>query len=360
MSEQGFIKGRGTAIRPNARFESTHTEAQDDGWIGDLEETQQITRTHVTEERARSIISHNSSPDVPIDASLNPYRGCEHGCSYCFARPTHAYLNLSPGLDFETKLFAKTNAAAVLEAELAKPSYRCVTITLGTNTDPYQPIERRYAITREVLEVLARTRHPVAIITKNALIERDLDLLVDLARDNLVRMMVSITTLDNRLSSKLEPRASAPHRRIETVRVLSAAGVPVSVLVAPIIPMITDRFLEEILQLSHAAGAQSAGYVLIRLPHEVKDIFRDWLRVHFPDRAEHVMSLIQQMRGGRDYDARFGTRMKGEGVFADLLKARFTRMQRQLGLGLRSENPLDTSQFRPPRKPQPQGDLFTL
>lgn len=353
------FKGRGSPLNPPGRFESTRREAEDDGWSPPEDGGAEIRpRTHVADERARTIISRNDSPDIGFAQSLNPYRGCEHGCSYCFARPNHAYVNLSPGLDFETRLFAKRNAAEVLEAELAKPGYRCSPITIGTATDPYQPIERRYAITRAVLEVCARTRHPIGLITKNALVERDLDLLTDLARDGLVRVFVSVTSLDNQLSSRLEPRASAPHRRLEAIRALSSAGVPVGVLVAPVIPMVTDRWLEEIVERAHDAGARSAGYVLIRLPHEVKDLFRAWLATHLPERADHVISLIRQMRGGRDYDARFGARMRGEGAFADLIAARFGRAQRRFGFGEREPLALDATKFVPLRKTSPQRELF--
>jgi len=354
------FKGRGSPLNPPGRFESTRREAEDDGWAPPHDELGDgKPRTEVSDESARSIISRNDSPDIGFMQSLNPYRGCEHGCSYCFARPNHSYVNLSPGLDFETKLFAKRNAAEVLEAELAKPSYHCEPITIGTATDPYQPTERRYAITRSVLEVCVRTRHPVGLITKNALVERDIDLLADLARDRLARVFISVTSLDNQLSSRLEPRASAPHRRLTAIRKLADAGIPVGVLAAPVIPMVTDRWLEEILDRAHDAGARSAGYVLIRLPHEVKDVFRAWLAVHFPERADHVMSLIRQMRGGRDYDARFGARMRGEGVFADLIAARFARAKRRFGFGgYRESLALDTTKFMPPRKPSPQGELF--
>jgi DNA repair photolyase len=357
MHEHRSIKGRGTATQPPGRFESRTVQAEDDGWFAEDSDPQR-PKTSVTEESARSIISRNNSPDVPFTQSLNPYRGCEHGCSYCFARPTHSYLNLSPGLDFETKLFAKTNAAQLLAAELSKPGYVCSPITVGANTDPYQPIERQYGITRSVLEVFASTRHPATIITKNALIERDIDILAQMAQRRLMHVFVSVTTLDNQLSSKLEPRATAPHRRIEAIRRLSQAGIPVGVIVAPVIPMITDKFLEEILERSHDAGAVSSGYVFIRLPHEVKGIFRDWLLAHFPERAEHVMSIIQQSRGGRDYDSSFGSRMVGQGVFADLIAKRFDLAYRKFGYSARKDVALDTSSFVPPRKESPQGSLF--
>jgi DNA repair photolyase len=358
MRSDRSIKGRGTATQPAGRFESRTVHAEDDGWFPDDEGGPVRQQTLVTEEHARSIISRNNSPDVPFTQSLNPFRGCEHGCSYCFARPTHSYLNLSPGLDFETRLFAKINAAELLAAELSKPGYVCSPITIGANTDPYQPIERQYGITRSVLEVLAKARHPASIITKNALVERDIDILSEMAKRKLVHVFVSVTTLDNKLSSKLEPRATAPHRRIEAIRRLSDAGIPVGVLVAPIIPMITDKFLEEILERAHDAGAVSSGYVFIRLPHEVKDIFRDWLLAHFPERAEHVMSIILQSRGGRDYDSSFGSRMVGQGVFAEMIAKRFDLAYRKFGYSARRDVTLDTSLFAPPQRESPQGSLF--
>ena len=275
---------------------------------------------------------------------------------YCFARPSHAYLDLSPGLDFETKLFAKTNAVERLREEIAKPGYVPSPIALGINTDGWQPIERDYGLTRGLLEVLCETRHPAHIVTKGALITRDLDLLSDMARDGLVHVHLSITTLDNQLSAKLEPRASAPHTRLKSVRALHEAGVPVGVLVAPVIPMVTDHMLEEILEQAREAGAGSAGYVLMRLPHELKQLFREWLELHFPERAAHVMSLMQQMHGGKDYDSAFGTRMRGKGVFAQLLEQRFRKAHARLGFG---ELPaIDCGKFVAPRKPSPQGALF--
>jgi DNA repair photolyase len=352
------IKGRGAASNPEGRFESRTQVAVDDGWQRENEEPGRPPTT-VTEERARSIISRNDSPDIPFEQSINPYRGCEHGCIYCYARPSHGYLNLSAGLDFETKLFAKTNAVELLRAELAKPGYRVSPINLGANTDPYQPIERRYRITRQIIEVLAEHRHPLTIVTKNALIERDLDLLAPLAKQNLVYAFVSITSLDNHLSAKLEPRASAPHRRIEALRALNAAGVPCGVLVAPIIPMLTDRWIEQILERAHMAGARMAGYTVLRLPYELKDLVREWLELHFPERAEHVLSLVRQMRGGRDNDPRFGKRMRGEGEFAELIRQRFMLSTRRLGLARNRDLSLDCSLFRVPRAPSPQAELFS-
>ena len=351
------IKGRGAASNHEGRFESATTEAVDDGWAT---EDQSVLRpaTSVTEERARSIISRNDSPDIAFEQSINPYRGCEHGCIYCYARPSHSYLNLSPGLDFETKLFAKTNAAELLRAELAKASYRVSPINLGANTDPYQPIERRYRLTRQIIELLAEHRHPLTIVTKNAMVERDLDLLVPLARQNLVHVFLSVTSLDNRLASKLEPRASAPHRRIEAIGALNAAGVPCGVLVAPIIPMLTDKWLEQILQRAHTAGARAAGYTVLRLPWELKDLVREWLQLHFPERAEHVLSLVRQMRGGRDNDPRFGSRMRGEGQFAELIRQRFAIACRRHGYTRTRNVTLDCSLFERPRPASPQGELF--
>jgi len=351
------IKGRGAASNPDNRFAATAKTLEDDGWHRDPAEPARPP-TQVIEERARSIVSRNDSPDIRFEQSVNPYRGCEHGCVYCYARPSHAYLDLSPGIDFETRLFAKTNAPELLRKELARRGYVCSPINLGANTDPYQPIERRYRITRSVLEVLAEANHPCTIVTKNALIERDLDLLVPMARANLVHAFVSVTSLDNRLSSTLEPRASAPHRRLEAVANLNAAGVPCGVMVAPIIPWITDRWLEAIIERAAQAGAKIAGYTVLRLPHELKDLFREWLALHAPERAEHVMSLIRDLRGGRDNDPRFGSRMRGEGEFAQLIRQRFRLACRKHGLNATRELGLDTSRFAPPRIPSAQGELF--
>jgi DNA repair photolyase len=361
---QAPIKGRGSASHVSGRFEKTSAHGEDDGWGSvyanatddSLDTVAAHPDTQVTEERARSIISRNDSPDIGFSQSVNPYRGCEHGCVYCFARPSHAYLDLSPGLDFETRLYAKTNAAERLRHALAKPGYVPLPIALGINTDAYQPIERRYRITRELLEVLAECRHPVSLITKSGLIERDLALLSSMARDNLVTVYFSITTLDNRLASRMEPRATAPHGKLRAMRALHEAGVPVGVMVAPVVPMITDRELEHILEAAHAHGARAAGYVLLRLPHELKEVWREWLQLHYPDRAAHVMSLVRQMRGGKDYDSTFGKRMRGEGPFADLIAMRFAKAHKRLGFGRLPA--LDGSRFVAPRKPSPQGDLF--
>ncbi|MGY4514635.1 PA0069 family radical SAM protein [Lysobacter sp. HA18] len=352
------IKGRGAASRVAGRFEVTTIEGADDGWGSIYEDLIDAPKpaTTVTEERARTILTRNQSPDVGFSQSLNPYRGCEHGCVYCFARPSHAYLDLSPGLDFETKLFAKTNALERLREELAKPGYVPQATALGINTDAYQPIERRYGITRQVLELFAETKHPASFVTKSALIERDVDLLAQMARDNLVSVHFSVTTLDNRLASKLEPRASAPHAKLRAMKALTDAGVPVGVMVAPVIPMITDMEMEHILEAAHEHGAREAGYTLLRLPHELKDVWREWLELHYPERAAHVMSLVQQMRGGKDYNADFGTRMTGTGVFAQLVQQRFRKARARLGYTRYPE--LDTSRFTPPRKATPQGELF--
>ena len=360
LPQPNAIKGRGAASWVPGRYEKRQVESEDDGW-GSLHAEDDFTpdprpETRVVEERARSIVSRNQSPDIGFSQSVNPYRGCEHGCVYCFARPSHAYLDLSPGLDFETRLFAKTNAAELLRKELAKPGYVPRPIALGINTDAYQPIERAHRITRQCLEVLAEARHPVSLITKSALIARDLDLLAPMAEQGLVSAMLSVTTLDNRLSSQLEPRAAAPHTRIKTIAALHEAGVPVGVMVAPIIPMVTDKHLEHILESAFEAGARAAGYVLLRLPHELKQVWREWLELHVPERAAHVMSLVQQMRGGKDYDSRFGTRMRGEGPFADLIAMRFATARKRLGFpGLPS---LRSDLFRPPKADSPQGSLF--
>ena len=353
------FKGRGAASNPEGRFESIRHHAEDDGWQhAMLDEEQPRPRTEVTEERARSVITHNDSPDIAFSTAMNPYRGCEHGCIYCFARPSHSYLNLSPGLDFETKLRAKSNLAEVLRAELSKSSYVPSPINIGSNTDPYQPIEKTWRITRAALEVLAECHHPCTIVTKNAMVERDLDILAPMAREGLVQVFVSINSLDNHLAAKLEPRASAPHRRLKAVRTLAEAGVPVGVLVAPIIPALNDRDMEAVLDQAAAAGASCAGYTVLRLPYELKALFREWLALHAPQRAEHVMSLVQQLNGGKDYDSNFATRMRGQGVFGELLKRRFEVACRRHRFGRARELQLDTSWFVPPRKQSPQGELF--
>ncbi len=342
------FKGRGAAGNPLVRFERLAREAVDDGWGYDDEEEQQGLRTEVTLIKARSIISRNESPDIPFTQSINPYQGCEHGCIYCYARPSHAYLGLSPGLDFETRLFAKANAAELLRAELSRPGYRCEVISLGANTDPYQPIEHNYKITRSILEVLAECNHPVGIVTKSALVERDLDLLVPMARKGLAHVLVSIGTLDHELARRLEPRTSAPRRRLGTLRALSQAGVSCGVLVAPIIPFLNAHDLETVLEQAAAHGASMAGYQILRLPYELKDLFKDWLERHYPLKATRILSVIRHMRGGHDNDARFGTRMRGEGIYAELQAQRFRIASQRFGFSQRGLDALDTTCFKPP------------
>ncbi|MBI5918466.1 MAG: PA0069 family radical SAM protein [Nitrosomonadales bacterium] len=340
-------QGRGATLQLEGRFEHTARERYDDGWTKD--EALPPLRTTVTVERAKSVIQRHDSPDLPFDRSLNAYRGCEHGCIYCYARPSHAYLNLSPGLDFETRLFAKPDAAQLLRAELAKPGYRCSPIALGSNTDPYQPIERDWNITRQVLEVLAECRHPLSIVTKSALIERDLDILAALAQQNLVQVFISVTTLDAELARKLEPRASSPRRRLLAMQRLNAAGVACGVMVAPVIPFLTDAELESILQAAFEHGARSAAYTLLRLPYELKDLFKDWLETHYPLKAAHVMSRLREMRGGQENDSEFGSRFSGQGLFADLLAKRFRLSCERLGMNQQARQ-LDTTRFAPPRR----------
>ncbi len=359
-------KGRGATFNPVNRFAEFTREPVDDGWAASMDDLAPTAaaqpsppRTTVRSQQARTIISRNDSPDIPFTQSINPYQGCEHGCIYCYARPSHAYLDLSPGLDFETRLFAKTDAAELLRRELARPGYRCLPIALGANTDPYQPIEREWRITRQVLEVLAECAHPLTITTKGALIGRDLDLLGSLAARRLVRVFFSIGTLDRELARRLDPRAPAPQRRLELVAALSAAGIPVGVIVAPVIPQLTDRDLERILEAAAAAGASHAGWTMLRLPREVAPLFRAWLDAHYPLRAAHVMSLVRDVRGGRDNDPRFGERMRGQGEVAALIRDRFALASRRLGLDTARTPALDTTQFRPPRPPQGgQLDLF--
>jgi DNA repair photolyase len=352
FGHQSF-KGRGVASNVPGRFDSLTLEQTDDGWYQD-EIVENLTET-VLPDRARSVITSNDSPDVGFDVSINPYRGCSHGCVYCFARPSHAFLGLSPGLDFETKLFYKADAARILEGELAKPKYVCKPIALGINTDGYQPLEKRLEVTRSILAVLARCRHPVTIVTKSALIIRDLDLLADLAKHRLVSVMLSITSLTNEIKRTLEPRTASPQARLRVIQQLAEAGIPVGVLVAPVIPAITDHEMEDILGAARAAGATRAGYVLLRLPHELKILFREWLADHHPDRAKHVMSLINQASGGKDYNSEFGTRMRGTGAYAELLRTRFQLAKRKLGFaGADERYELDTTLFRPPTPDSPQ------
>jgi DNA repair photolyase len=348
--EAAARKGRGATFNPDNRFFSTRSESANDGWSREPEPLRSL-QTTATAVQARSIIARNASPDIPFSQSINPYQGCEHGCIYCYARPTHAYLDLSPGLDFETKLFAKTNAAELLRAELSHPRHRVSTLNIGANTDPYQPIEREFGITRSLLEVMLETRHPVSLVTKNALVLRDLDLLQELAKLNLVRVYVSVTSLDPALSQLLEPRASAPHRRLLTIEKLRAAGVPVGAMLAPLIPFVNDEEMEAILEQVAGAGADSAAYVMVRLPHEVKDLFRSWLQEHMPLRAERVMAAINDIRGGRDNDPRFGSRMRGEGNLAELLRQRFVLAIRKHGLNQRRDS-LHSDLFVAPARPQ--------
>ncbi|MFT4046995.1 MAG: PA0069 family radical SAM protein [Solimonas sp.] len=341
-------KGRGAASNPEGRFETRSRERFDDGWLLE-EEAEPRLKTTLHVDHARTVISRNESPDLPFSQSINPYRGCEHGCIYCYARPSHGYLNLSPGLDFETQLFYKPDAAALLEAELRKPGYRCSMISLGANTDPYQPIERELRITRSLLEVMVRFRHPVGIVTKaGALLERDLDLLRDLARDGLVSVALSITTLKPALKRTLEPRAASGTARLRALKVLADAGIPTMVLYSPVIPFVNDAEMEDILAAAREAGARSASYIMLRLPHEVKDLFREWLETHVPLKAAHVLNLIGQMRGGLLNDPRFGTRMKGEGAYAAVIEQRFRIACRRLGFERRGLLPAGCEAFRVP------------
>ncbi len=342
---------RGARSFVQGRFESALREPFDDGWTAE-EKDQRPLKTTVTEERARSIISRNDSPDIGFEQSINPYRGCEHGCIYCYARPSHAYLELSPGLDFETKLFAKTNAAELLREELSRPGYKPSPIALGANTDCYQPIERKYRITRAILEVLAEFEHPVTLVTKSALIERDLDILAPMAQKNLVKVFVSIGSLDRALARKLEPRAASPQRRLDILKALSKNKIPCGVMVAALIPALNDKTMEQVLEAAAQAGAREAAYVIMRLPNELKTLFKEWLADHYPERAEHVISIVRQMRGGRENYPGFGTRMSGTGKFAELVERRFEIACRRFGLndhGAGREPPaLDCSRFRPP------------
>ena len=346
------LKGRGAVTNRSGQFEPTTAHGFDDGWDG-VDEAPPL-RTTVTADHSRTVIARNKSPDVPFDRSINPYRGCEHGCAYCFARPSHAFLGLSPGQDFETRLFFKPEAAALLRAELARPGYRCQPIAMGTNTDPYQPIERTHRVTRSILEVLSAHNHPVTITTKSASVTRDVDILADMARRDLVKVALSVTTLDRRLANRLEPRASTPERRLGAIRALNDAGVPVAVMVAPIIPGLTDTEIESILAAAAQAGARESGYILLRLPLEVASLFREWLEVHAPLKAQRVMSLVRQTQGGKDYDSRFGVRRRGSGPYAELIRQRFTGAARRHRLAARPAQ-LDLSRFR---VPSGQGELF--
>lgn len=355
IDKRGAVKGRGAVSNASGRFESQRREAIDDGWDYPIDEAR--PKTEVQADSSRSVLVYNESPDLPFDRSVNPYRGCEHGCVYCFARPTHAYLGLSPGLDFETRLFSKPDAATLLDRALRKSGYQCQPLALGVNTDAYQPVERKLEITRSVLEVLQGFRHPVSIITKSALVERDIDILREMAGDQLVSVYLSITTLDAGLARNMEPRAAAPHRRLQTIRILAEAGIPVSVLVAPVIPVLTDPELESILAAVKDAGAGSAAYILLRLPLEVSELFQQWLRVHYPLKAEHVMRRVRDTRGGKDYDSRFGVRLRGTGEFAEIIAQRFALAGKKLGLQPR-DYALNCAAFRVPERSGDQLELL--
>ena len=349
-------RGRGALSNRSSRYDKTAHYAIDDGW-GTLD-TLEPLKTEVVVEPARSIITRNSSPDISFEQSINPYRGCEHGCIYCYARPTHAYLGLSPGLDFETRLYAKTNAAALLERELSAGHYVPKVIALGAVTDPYQPIEKRFEVTHDILEVLERCSHPVGIVTKSALVLRDLDLLTRMAERQLVKVAVSITTLDRHLARRMEPRAATPERRLDTIRALSSSGIHTTVMVAPIIPALNDAELESILDAAADAGARAAGFVVLRLPLELKTLFREWLEAEFPDRAQRVISLLKSMHGGRDYGSEFGLRQRGSGPYANQIAQRFRLASARCGLSGRERYALRTDLFTPPRANSAQGSLF--
>ena len=348
-------RGRGATVNMSGRFEQFGRSLFDDGWQG-LEDLPAL-RTEVFEETPKTIITRNESPDISFDRSINPYRGCEHGCSYCYARPAHAYMGLSPGLDFESKLFAKPNAAALLRTELSARNYEPRTIALGANTDAYQPIERERRITRGILEVLSEFNHPVGIVTKSALVTRDIDILAPMAKKGLVKVALSVTSLDSKLARAMEPRASTPAKRLAAIEQLAAAGIPTVVMVAPIIPAVNDSEIEAILKTARTAGASEAGYVMLRLPHEVKDVFRDWLQATMPERARKVMSLVQSVSGGKDYDPAFGRRQTGTGPYAWTIGRRFELACQRLGLNL-SRVKLSTQHFR--RPPQPGEQLSLL
>ena len=348
-------RGRGAQTNATGRYEPRATIAFDDGWQS-IEELPPFT-TEVAVDTARKVITRNNSPDISFDRSINPYRGCEHGCIYCFARPTHAYLGLSPGLDFESKLFMKPDAPELLERELSARNYTPRIIAIGTNTDPYQPIERRYQVMRRILEVLERAGHPVGIVTKSNLVVRDIDILARMAKRNLVRVGISVTTMDAKLARVMEPRAPTPPRRLDALKALAEAGVPTTVMVAPVIPAINDAEIERILDAAAACGVRGAGYVLLRLPLEVRDLFREWLQADFPDRERHVFAMIRQTRGGKDYDSTFGKRMTGGGPYAWMIGKRFETTCARLGLNTQRTE-LTTEHFRPPRAPAEQLDLF--
>lgn len=355
-SNKSPYRGRATTLNPKSRFDVTGREVIFDGWFDPLDGVP-VSRAEVMSERVRSIISYNTSPDLPFDRSINAYRGCEHGCIYCYARPSHNYLDLSSGLDFETKLTAKPNAAEVLIQQLSKPSYRVRPIALGTNTDPYQPIDVTHKITRDILQVLQTTRHPTAIVTKGAMITRDLDILAEMAQDNLVRVGVSVTTLNPKLSRMMEPRAPAPAARLRTIERLSKAGVPTRVMASPLIPALSDHELENILKAGRDHGAQSASWIMLRLPRDVSDLFQAWLFDKFPDRAKRVLGHIREMHDGKLYDANFGHRMRGSGTYAEMIEKRFQLAIKKLGLAHKVPK-LNCADFLPPRKKSAQMDLF--
>ncbi len=348
------LRARGAETNRAGRFEATDREAFDDGW--DLPWDDRLVATEVRLERPRSALTYNRSPDLPFDRSVNPYRGCEHGCIYCYARPTHAYLNLSSGLDFETRLIARPGIATVLEAELRKPAYRAAPVAMGTNTDPYQPIERDHALMREILTVLSAFRHPVWITTRGTMIERDIDLIAPMAAQGLAAVSISVTTLDAGLSRKMEPRAPSPRRRLQTIERLARAGIPVRIQISPLIPALTDHELEAVMQAGRDAGATAANSIPLRLPPEVSCLFREWLEAVFPDRAARVMGRVRELHGGRDYDPEFGTRMRGQGLWAELIHRRADLARKRLGLG-EGLAALRTDLFAPPPKP---GDQLTL
>ncbi|HUN45056.1 MAG TPA: PA0069 family radical SAM protein [Stellaceae bacterium] len=350
-------KGRGAVGNLTGRFEAEVRVAVDDGWGSADEEPLPLDTTY-TKDTARTIIARNDSPDIPFDRSINPYRGCEHGCIYCFARPTHAYLGLSPGLDFESRIFVKEEAPALLRAELSKPGYACDTMAMGSNTDPYQPVERKLQLTRRILEVLREFRHPVGIVTKSALVTRDIDILAEMARDQLATVAVSVTTLDRALARKMEPRAATPERRLEAITALAAAGIPTAVMSSPMIPALNDMEMERILEAAAERGATGAGYTLLRVPLEIKGLVEEWLETHAPGKAKHVMSLLKDTHGGKPYMSQWGTRMRGTGPYAEMLRARFERACKRLKLNeRRGVWRLDASKFR--RPPQP-GDQLNL
>ncbi len=351
------LRGRGAASNKTGRFESKARAAVDDGW-GSLGEIEAL-RTEVHTERPRAIITRNDSPDISFDRSINPYRGCEHGCIYCFARPTHAYMGLSAGLDFETRLFVKEGAAQLLARELSAPGYQPRTIAIGTNTDPYQPIERTYRTMRSILEVLSAANHPVGIVTKSALVQRDIDILGPMAERGLAKVAVSVTTLDPALARKMEPRAASPEKRLETIEKLAAAGIPTGVMVAPVIPAINDEEIETILTRAHARGAREAGYIVLRLPHELRELFAEWLLEHYPGKARHVLSLVRDMREGKLYDAAFGKRMSGTGPYAWMIGRRFEIAVEKIGFS-KTRTRLRTDLFSPPARHGQQLSLFQL